>query len=140
MVVDLKAPHVCPTLEEIGEAVGNPVFLRFCSGIADTYGCREKIEYSACSWEQGWNVKFKKAGKTLCTLYPRELFFSVMVVVGKREREAVERLLPEATAELREIYQQTKEGNGQRWLMIDLEEQGELYDDVLRLIQIRRMS
>ena len=44
------------------------------------------------------------------------------------------------TAELREIYQQTREGNGQRWLMIDLEEQGELYDDVLRLIQIRRMS
>ena len=40
---------------------------------------------SACSWEQGWNVKFKKAGKTLCTLYPRELFFTVMVVVGKRE-------------------------------------------------------
>lgn len=37
-----------------------------------------------------------------------------------------------------EKYHQTQEGNGQRWLMIDLEDEDELYKDLLRLIQIRR--
>ena len=39
--------------------------------------------------------------------------------------------------EIQEIYRQTKEGNGQRWTMIDLEDTGSLYDDVLRFIEIR---
>ncbi len=40
---------------------------------------------------------------------------------------------------MQEIYEQTKEGNGQRWLMVELEED-ELYEDVLRVIEIRRMK
>ncbi len=41
-------------------------------------------------------------------------------------------------AELRETYRQTKEENGQRWLMIGLEDKGPMYGDVLRLIEICR--
>ncbi len=105
-----------------------------------TYQCNERIEYSSCSWEKGWNVKFKKAGKTLCTVYPRERYFTVMIVIGTKEKALVEARLPECTMELFDLYHQTKEGNGQRWLMIDLEDKGNLYRDVLRLIQIRRYS
>ena len=54
------------------------------------------------------------------------------------KKEAVEALLPDCCAELQEIYRQTKEGNGQKWLMIDLEEDGDLCRDLLRLIEIRR--
>ena len=39
---------------------------------------------------------------------------------------------------MREIYEQTQEGNGQKWLMIDLEDRDSMYQDVLRLIKIRR--
>ena len=53
------------------------------------YNCKEQIEFSSCSWEYGWNVKFKKSGKTLCTIYPRENYFTVLVVVGKKEKDAV---------------------------------------------------
>ena len=41
---------------------------------------------------------------------------------------------------MQEIYEQTKEGNGQRWPMVELEEEDELYEDVLRVIEIRRMK
>ena len=61
-----------------------------------------------------------------------------MVVVGRKEKDSVEQILPECTPELLDIYRQTKEGNGQRWLMVDLEDRGALYRDLLRLIQIRR--
>ena len=136
-MIDLQDRTVCPTLEEIGAYVGNPLFQNFCSGSLSDYQCKEKIEYSSCSWERGWNVKFRKSGKTLCTVYPQESFFTVLVVVGTKEKEAVSAILPDCSASLREIYAQTKEGNGQKWLMIDLEDPDRLYDDVLRLIRIR---
>ncbi len=63
-----------------------------------------------------------------------------MVVVGAKEKAPVEAVLSECTTELLNIYKQTKEGNGQRWLMIDLEDKENLYNDVMHLIQIRRNS
>ena len=47
-------------------------------------------------------------------------------------------MLKECTPELRDIYNQTKAGNGQKWLMIDLEDKGKMVADVLRLIDIRK--
>lgn len=139
-MIDLQDKNYCPTIKEISEYVRNPVFMEFCLEIKDTYKCNEKIEYSSCSWEKGWNIKFKKAGKTLCTIYPKENYFKVLVVVGAKEKALVEADLSECTAELYDIYNQTKEGNGQRWLMIELEDKESLYNDVLRLIKIRRNS
>lgn len=60
------------------------------------------------------------------------------MVVGEKEKEAVEAILWDCTPELRELYEKAKWGNGQKWLMIDLEDQGEMLADVLRLIEIRR--
>ena len=144
-MTDLQDKNYCPTIKEISEYVRNPVFMQFCSEIENTYKCNGKIEYSSCSWEKGWNIKFKKAGKTLCTVYPRECYFTVMIVISTKEKAFVEEILPESTIELSDVYNQTlysqtKEGNGQRWLMINLEDKGNLYNDVLHLIQIRRNS
>lgn len=136
-MIDLHDKQHCPTLDDLAEYIQNPVFQQFCSEIKKTYACREKIEFSSCSWEMGWNIKFKKSGKTLCTIYPRESYFTVMVVVGKKEKERVDAMMPDCTLALQEIYAQTKEGNGQKWLMIDLEEKGDLYGNIFRLIEIR---
>ncbi len=136
-MIDLQDRTVCPTLEDIAEAVHNPLFEKFCSKIKETYGVSEKIEFSSCSMEPGWNVKFKKSSRALCTVYPREAYFTVMVVVGQKEKEATEAMLSHCSVKLQEIYRQTKEGNGQRWLMIDLEDPDDSYEDVLELIKIR---
>ena len=139
-MIDIQEKGYCPTLEEIGAYVSNFVFVQFCKEMKTKYNCNEKIEFSSCSWEYGWNVKFKKSGKTLCIIYPRENYFTVLVVVGQKEKEAVEALLQECTLELRDIYSQTKTGNGQKWLMIDLEDNNEMYSAVFRLIDIRRRA
>ena len=139
-MIDLQSKSICPSLEEISDYVGNPVFMQLCLEIRSTYSCVEKIEYSSCSLEKGWNVKFKKAGKALCTIYPKERYFTVMVVVGQKQKAFVEAMLPECTLQLREIYDNTREWNGQRWLMLDIEDKDSLYNDLLSLIQIRRSS
>ena len=137
-MIDIQDEGYFPSLEELCGYVRNPLFDRFCLEIKERFRCREKIEFSSCSWERGWNIKFKKSGKNLCTLYPRESYFTVLVAIGAREKEAAELILPDCTDRLQEIYRQTKEGNGQRWLMVDIEDDDEVYRDVLRFIELRR--
>lgn len=72
--IDIYNREYCPVLEELGNYIRNPVFMQFCSEIKTKYHCKEKIEFSSCSWELGCNIKFKKAGKSLCTIYPKEGF------------------------------------------------------------------
>ncbi len=115
----------------------NPLFEKFCGELRGRYGVAPRIEYSRCSMEPGWNVKFRKAGRALCTLYPREGWFTAMVVIGRRELAETEALLERSHSGLREIFERTREVNGQRWLMIDLEDDGELCCDALRLIEIK---
>lgn len=117
--------------------MGNPLFSQFCAEVKDRYQCAERIEFSYCSMEKGWNVKFKKSGKALCTVYPRESYFTAIVVVGQKEKGLVEAALPSCAAALKELYARTREANGQRWLMIDLEDRDDLYRDVFRLMDIR---
>ena len=134
---DLQDKSTCPTLEEIGEWIGNPLFSQFCDEIKETFRCTEKIEFSACSMERGWNIKFKKSGKSLCTIYPRESYFTAMLVVGRKEKEPFEAILPDCAPALQEFYRETKEWNGQRWLMVNLEDRDSLYRDAFRLMEIR---
>lgn len=139
-MTNLQDKNIRPTLEEIADYIQNPLFLQFCSQIKTLYSCPELIEYSCCSMEKGWNIKFKKSGRALCTIYPREGYFTAMVVIGPKEKDRVEAILPDCSSALQELYQQTREGNGQRWLMIDLEDDNELYQEVLQLIKIRRQG
>lgn len=137
-MIDLQDKGYCPSLEEVDVYVNNSTFSQFCLYMKEQCVCKEKIEFSSCSWIPGWNIKFKKSGKNLCTLYPHEGFFTALIVVGQKEKTAVEEILPECSPEIQEIYQQTKAGNGQKWLMLDLEDADEMYQDALRLIEIRR--
>lgn len=137
-MIDIKDINHEPSITEIETFIGNPLFGQFCRHMDEEYKALRRIEYSKDTWARGWNVKFRKAGRGLCVVYPKERWFTVLVVVGKKEKDSVEALLPRCSEELRELYHNTREGNGQRWLMIDLHGDGRLYRDVLELIRIRR--
>lgn len=136
-MINIQDRNHVPTMEEMEEYIRNPLFAALCTELETEYGIQGKFEFSKCDWEHGWNLKFKKAGKSLCVIYPRENYFTVMVVIGPREKETVEERLEELTPPLQEVYRHTKEGSGQRWLMIDLEDEGAVCRDVLQLIAIR---
>ena len=139
-MIDIKDMGYSPSIAEIGDSIGLPLFEVFCRYMDEEYQAVRKIEYSKDVWARGWNVKFRKAGKSLCVVYPKNKYFTVLVVVSNKEKEPVENMLPYLSGELQELYRNTKEGNGQRWLMIDLYSDDEVYQDVLQLIRIRRES
>lgn len=127
---------VKPALEQISEYIGGPLWQELCGFVETVYGILPKVEYSMCSGARGWNVKYKKAGRSLCTLYPHEGFFTCLVCIGSKELMEGELVLTACSSYTRELYQKTKPFNGTRWLMIDVTSQDTL-DDVKRLLCVR---
>lgn len=136
-MINIKDINYVPNISEISVYIENSAFDELYQNMNNEYKAVCKIEYSKDVWARGWNVKFRKSGKSLCVVYPKKNYFTVLVVVGNKEKEDVENLLPRLSEYVQEIYRNTREGNGQRWLMIDLKSKNNVYQDVLRLIEIR---
>jgi len=92
-------------------------------------------------WDTGgkegeYEVKYRRGGKTLCTLYPREQGVRVLVILGKAEREKFEAEREKFTQYINDFYDNTRQYHDGRWLYIDL--QPHIVEDVKRLVLIKR--
>jgi hypothetical protein len=96
------------------------------------------MSYSKCSAQPGWNVKYQKSGKSLCTMYPMDGFFIALIVIGAKEEAEVEAAaaLGQFTPYMTELYRRTAFSCGGRWLMIRVTDR-EILEDVKKLIAIR---
>lgn len=138
--MDLKDINHQPTIEEIEAYISNDIFNQFFAYMSEEYKALCKIEYSKDVYFKGWNIKLRKAGKGLCVIYPKQGYFTVLVVIGAKEQNRFDNLYTTLSKRMKEIYNNTKEGNNQRWLMVDIRQKDDLYDDILKLIKIRRES
>ena len=125
-----------PSWEQIAEYINDPLWTVFNQRIQSAYHCDPRLEYSRCSMQPGWNVKYKKGGRALCTLYPAEGYYTCMVSIGSREAAEAELLLTACTPYVRELYRDAGCLNGSRWLMIDVTDR-DILTDVMELIQTR---
>lgn len=125
-----------PALEQIARYISSPLWQDLRDFVESAYGVAPLIEYSICSGARGWNVKYKKGGRALCTLYPHEGFFTCLVCIGSREAAQAELVLTVCAAYTRNLYEKTSLFNGARWLMIDITG-AEILADVKRLLAVR---
>ncbi|WP_040196899.1 DUF3788 domain-containing protein [Candidatus Soleaferrea massiliensis] len=130
-------PSQCPDMETISRSVDNKLWEDLCGYLHIQYQAKPLISYSRCASMPGWNVKYRKAGRGLCTLYPSQGTFTVLVVIGDRERGEAELILPSCTPYLQRLYHDTAEGMGQKWLMIDVKDE-QILTDVKKMIAVRR--
>lgn len=93
-----------------------------------------------------WNTLYSKekspsmeqvTEQSLCTLYPMQGYFIALVVVGSREFTEAEFLMLQCSDYVQTVFKNTKNGNGQKWLMLDVRDR-EIMDDVFRLINLRK--
>ncbi|MBC8559886.1 DUF3788 domain-containing protein [Fumia xinanensis] len=126
-----------PSLEQVTEYINNPLWIDFNNRIQSAYRIEPCVEHSCCSMQAGWNIKYKKGGKSLCTLYPMQGYFIALVVVGSHELTEAEFLMPQCSDYVQTVFKNTKTGNGQKWLMLDVRDRG-IMDDVFRLINLRK--
>lgn len=127
-----------PSYEDINQYIreGKPNWSELLSYIEKAYQVQPKMTYSKCAAQPGWNIKYQKSSKSLCTLYPMEGFFIALVVVGTKEEEEVEMALGTYTPYVQGLYRKTSFSCGGRWLMIEVKEKSVL-NDIKSLIAIR---
>jgi len=134
-----QADHI-PSNEDIREYLGDAksIWDELTAYIEEAYQIKHQVDYSKCSAQPGWNVKYKKNNKSLCTLYPMVGYFIALVVVGPKEEEEVKMSMDSGlfTTYVKELYGKTVYSAMGRWLMIEVKEKTVL-NDIKNLLRIR---
>ncbi len=127
-----------PSNEEIKQYIeeAEPIWEELIDYIEEAYRVQPQMAYSKCSAQPGWNVKYKKSGKSLCTLYPMQGFFIALVVIGVKEQEDVEMGLETLSPYVQALYRKTSFSAGGRWLMIEVKDKS-VANDIKTLMSIR---
>lgn len=125
-----------PTLEEIDAYAHTPLWPQLRAYLAAAYGAGPRLEYSRCGLEPGWNVKFRRGSKSLCTVYLRPGFVTAMVSVAPKDEEAAQMVLLTCTAETQAVYHRSAASKMGRWLMLDITSP-EMLEDVKALLAVR---
>ena len=75
--------EIQPTETELKDFVGTELFTDLHIYLCDCYKVKPKTAYSNCAMDnniwRGWNIKYQKSGKSLCTIYPQQGYFLVLV-------------------------------------------------------------
>lgn len=135
--IDLYTPDNEPTDEQIAAFIDSDLWGNLNTFLQENYGVEHTKSFSACSGQPGWNVKYKKAGRSLCTLYPMKGYFIALVVIGSKEYEEALETIPMCSEYTRELFENTQHSAGGRWLMINVTNEA-ILEDAKRLIQVRR--
>ena len=120
----------------IREFIASPLWDELNEFLQRTYGVMPELSYSGCSMQSGWNVKYKKGGKSLCTLYPMQGYFIALVVVGKKEATEADLLIHSCDTYTQGLYKQSPSSAMGRWLMIEVTSES-ILNDVKSLIALR---
>ena len=128
-----------PSETQVKEYVNTPLFDELDVYIKQTFNVKPKLSYSGCnmdggSWK-GWNIKYQKSGKSLCTLYPRQGYLMLLVVIGARGVTEAELLMPLCTEYIQAQFKQS-DFHGSKYLGIELRDESVL-QDIKKLIDIR---
>ncbi|HBU11232.1 MAG TPA: hypothetical protein DEB31_00385 [Clostridiales bacterium] len=130
-----------PSAEQVKEYVDTPLWEELTGYLQQTYHVSPKLFYSGCSMDngfwKGWNIKYKKSGKALCTLYPKQGYFIALVNVGAKEIAEADLLLPRLDAYTQNLYK-AKEFFGTMGKSLPIEVKSEaILRDVKSLIALR---
>jgi len=125
-----------PTQENFCDYVGNDLWQQMNAYLQETYNVSPLMAYSHDVWQKGWNVKYRKRGRSLCTLYPMQGYFIALVVVGKREIDEAELLIPFCGEYIKALFHETVFGYSGKWMMVEVKS-ADVMDDLKKLIAIR---
>lgn len=95
-----------------------------------------------CLWDKGgkawiYEYKYRRGGKTLCTLYARKDCIGFMIILGKDERLKFEKDRENYSAEVQRVYDETRTYHDGKWMMFEPTDTS-LFDDFIRLLSLKR--
>ena len=131
-----------PSDAKVKEFVNTPFFDDLDDHLRQIYKVKPKLAYSNCGMDggmwRGWNIKYQKSGKSLCTLYPKQGYLQLLVPVGAREMSEAELLMPLCTEYTQELFKRSG-GADFKSMAFEVRDENVLHD-VKSLIEIRRKT
>jgi hypothetical protein len=130
--------EIFPTNQELNEMLGTEkynVWAGVCNLVENLY--EMDILRKNTSWNN-WKYehKYRRGGKTLCTLYAKENCFSIQIVFGKDERAKFEHEQHTYSDEIQSIYNNSTTYHDGKWM--SFEPVNSLLEDIQKLLCIKR--
>jgi len=129
-----------PSVSQIEDYVETPLWSGLDNHIQEIYNVKPKLSYSGCSMDsgmwKGWNVKYKKGGKALCTVYPKQGYLLMLVPIGLKDMTEAELVMPLCTEYTQNLFKQAKTGHTGKSLAFEVKDESVL-KDVKQLIALR---
>lgn len=134
--MELFPKEVMPSGEEIAKYIEIPLFKQLCDSLETDFSCKSKIEFSKCSLQPGWNLKYRKSGRPVCTIYPEKGHFFCMISTNQKMQPDADLFLAGCDEYLQKLSENTPALNGGKWLMIDVTDE-EIMRETMELVAIR---
>lgn len=124
-----------PASEEILDALGPSAghWQMLTTYLDEAYGIEPT--FVPPSKNYGWDLKYRKGGRTLVSLVPDRGGFTALVVLGEKEVDAVRQL--ELGGHVRDVFDGATQLRDGRWLFISVKSARDV-EDVERLLAVKR--
>ena len=129
-----------PSSDQVREFVGSPLWDDLAGFMTQTYKVQPKLSHSSCAMDggywKGWNVKYKKAGKSLCTLYPKQGYILALMPVGLSDINEAELLMPSCSLYTQTLFEQAESGHIGKFLAMEIKDI-QVLEDLKKLVALR---
>lgn len=133
----MRMPTDIPNEEELKILVGDQlysVWTELRAMIEKSYDMEHIWNSGGKMWK--YECKYRRGGKTLCTLYARESCIGFMVIFGKSEREKFEAQRHNYSDEAQSIYDASKTYHDGKWIMFTPHDTS-MFDDFMKMLRIK---
>lgn len=127
-------PSQSAMIELLGQSLFE-VWQQLCSKIDEKYEMERLWNTGGKKWT--YEYKYRKGGKTLCTLYAREKCIGFMIIFGKDERTKFEDIRDTLSTSICRQYDEAKIYRDGKWVMFEPIDTAE-FDDYIKLLAIKR--
>ena len=127
-----------PTQGAVNAALGAKALKAWRSIVSyldEAYGIEPALEFGGRSY--GWCFRYRKGGRTLCTLYPEKGSFTVLVVLGGKDLEKLKPDLATLSKSLQDLIENTHRYPEGKWCWIRMPGAAKL-NDLKRLFALKR--
>ena len=127
-----------PTQSTMTELLGQSLFevwQELCSVIDEKYDMERLWNTGGKNWT--YEYKYRRGGKTLCSLYAKRNCVGFMIIFGKDERAKFEEIRNTLSDSVRRRYDEAKVYRDGKWVMFEPTDTSEL-DDFMKLLAIKR--
>lgn len=126
-----------PTDKEMLKTVGkrSPLWKELKNYIEKYYEFTQEIVFYGEKY--GWTLRYRRSGKTLCSLFPEKDAFTVLIVLGKKEVEKTQLMINKLNRAVKKIFDETEQLRDGRWLWISVRKVSDV-ESIKVLLSVKR--